>query len=698
MRKLRSGFVCAGTLLAALCAPVYATVNITLIKPSVASPQPIGKNITYTITATDTNPGPVAFQLAVTAPGGAQMIIYDFNTGTNSAGTWTSPSMVWSPALCTNVTQSTGVAALTCQQEEGTYQIQATAKDVKTGETNTKKAGYTINSLVTGGTPVVTATSNPLVALFSAPACAVGSTMRVTFQQQSKATPATATNWVSCLPSKSMNFEVAGMYPSTTYTMFSQTNTGGTITKGPTVTFTTGPIPSSIQLPTFQVNVPPGSQTDTAAPVLLLNPHQFGGGPVFPNLATDLNGKVIWYYAQNPPQNFVLARPLQNGTLLTIQNGPGWNKAIGDKQLLVQVDLAGNTIRQTNTGIIEQQLVAMGAVDGGPCSAITKPAPVGSGCLDDFHHDAIQTLPNGGTAVLACIEKIFPAGTQGDTSGLPVDVVGDMVIFLDSNWQVTGYWDSFDPAGGGNGYPPMPISRAAVRGETCGPGQSGCPPTQLLGTGIAPLAKDWLHCNSIYYWPHDQLGNTGQIILSSRNQDWVFKIDYRNGAGTNNILWRMGLDGDFTFVNSNNDVYPWFSGQHEAGMENNGAGPLTMFDNGNTRTAQPPLGLGAGCGPIDCNSRGMALRVSESTMQVAPALQVDLGVQAFSGGNAQLMPNGSYYFNCATVLVTLSEEDSFALEVLASPAHGKATQVLNVQTTESYRGWQLASLYGPPIT
>ena len=49
---------------------------------------------------------------------------------------------------------------------------------------------------------------------------------------------------------------------------------------------------------------------------------------------------------------------------------------------------------------------------------------------------------------------------------------------------------------------------------------------------------DWLHANTLYYWPRN-----GDILFSSRNQDWVMKIDYNNGVrsgglGTGNILWR----------------------------------------------------------------------------------------------------------------------------------------------------------------
>jgi hypothetical protein len=398
----------------------------------------------------------------------------------------------------------------------------------------------------------------------------------------------------------------------------------------------------------------------------------------------------MWYYMATPTQAIVLTRPLLNGTMLTIQSGPVWNPASQDKQLLRQIDLAGNIIRETNAGIIQQQLVKLGATDGGPCDIFPTPAPVGSACFSSFDHDAIQTLPNGYTAVIIDIEKIFQPGTQGNPSTLPVDVVGDIIAVLDNNWQVVWWFDTFLHAGGA---PELDINRPAVLGETCTPKQQGCPPMFLMGSGIAPEGMDWLHANSLYYWPTDTSGGaSGDIVWSSRSQDWVMKVDYNNGTGTKNILWRMGQGGDFTFNNITNDPWPWFSAQHEASMEKNGAGPMTIFDNGNTRLSPPPVGLGSG------NSRGMALTVDETNMVVTPVLSADLGVVANSGGNSQFLSNGNYYFYAATVLVSLNNTHGYAFEILPTPGMITGTQVLSIQGPEGYRGWQMSSLYSPPIT
>ncbi len=661
-------YVFVSALLGGLSAPAFATLTFLTIKPSRQSPQPIGTAITWIVTATDTNPGPLTFQFSVAPPGGSQAMVVDFNIGTLNSGTWTSLPFAWVP---------TGI--------EGTYKIQVVIKDFKSGESASKTVTYQVNSLVTGSAPVVVPTTNPLVALFSAPSCNTGSSMRVQFQPQSKTTPGTITNWANCHPPNTMTFEIAGMYPSTTYQMFSQTVTLGKIVNGPTITFTTGAVPHNVPIPPLSVLVPPGPQTDTVDGIILHNLIQLGQGTHYPDIATDLSGNLLWYfYSSDVTHTNIITRPLPNGNLLTIQNGPAWNPVTQQQQLLRQIDFAGNVIRETNTGVVQQELLALGATDGGPCSGFTSPPPVGTACLGSFHHDAIQTLPNGYTAVIADVEKIFPPGTQGDTTGLPVDVIGDMILVLDKNWQVVWYFDTFQHA---SGPPQLNINRAAVLGETCVTNQLGCPPVLLVTSGISPKATDWLHANSLYYSPQD-----GNIIWSSRHQDWIMKVAYRNGTGTANILWRMGLNGDFAFNNIYNDPYPWFSHQHDAGIENGGTGVMTIFDNGNTRVAPPPVGLGSG------NSRGMALTVNESGLQVTPVLSSDLGVYSIAMGSAQLLYNGNYFFQPAYVLINLNLVNSYGIEIFPTAGTATGTQVLNLLAPESYRAWQMSSFYAVPTT
>jgi arylsulfate sulfotransferase len=672
-------------LLAAFGTPAYATVAIVSLSPSSPSPELLGTSITWTATATDTGKGPLTFQFNVKPPGGTLTMVKDFNVGTLSSGTWTSQPFVWVPTT-----------------SEGAYEIRVVIKDFGAGESLSKTSKFIVSPLVTGSTPVVTATANLLVALFSAPACPVGSKMRVSFQSQSKSTPATHTGYSSCRKGTSMNFEIAGMYQSTTYDMFSETLTNGTIKKGPQVTFTTGALPGNITFPSFKVEVPPTAAADTADSMLLINTTQLGNQPLYPNLATDLTGRVMWYYLASPTHGATITHPLPNATILTIQYGQSWNTLTQNQQLLRQVDLAGNVIKETNTGVVQQELVALGAVDGGPCNVFGSPAPVGSACLDTFSHDAIQYTigTNQYTALLCDIEKIFPAGTQGDTSGLPVDIRGAMIVVLDSNWQAVWYWDNFDPSGGGDGYPQLPISQVAALNESCGPNQQGCEGIQLLGAGIAPLARDWVHENSLYYWGTDTSGGaSGAFVWSSRNQDLVTKVDYGNGTGTKNILWTMGACSaappSFTFDNIYGDPWPWFSGQHYVSVASNGAGPMTVFDDGNTRVSNPGVSKGCLSGVGSGNSRGMALTVNETSMTVTPVISANLGFYSPANGSAGMLSNANFFYLNAVVLLNINTDVSYSVEVQPDGTEN-GTQVYNIQGPEAYRAWRMPSLYAAP--
>ena len=606
-------------------------------------------------------------------------MVKDFNAGTLSAGTWTSQPFVWATIA-----------------GEGDYNVQVVVKDFVSGESATRTVSYHLNTRISGGVPVVYKTGNPLVALLSAPSCANGSTMRVAFSTGANA--ANFTSWASCTPPTSMNFYVAGMLPSTAYSMYTQTATNGKIIDSATLLFTTGALPSRLPsgfFPSFTVNTPP--ILGDPNPTLL-----WSFTKVIVPVATDLNGNINWYYGNG--SGTLLTRPISGGTLLTIQNGASWDSVNTTQQLLREIDFAGNTVRETNTGAIANQLVAMGVTDAGPCGKIVQPAKVGDACLNDFHHDAIRFIVGGQqhTAFMAHVEKLFPAGTQGNTSGNPVDILSEMVIVLNSSWQVAWYYDAFEQ---------LNIARTAPLNETCSPGSSDCPTNLFLGK----TANDWTHANTVDYVAASTSQNpdAGDFLVSMRNQDQVIRIKYHGGTGScaptapNCIAWSMGPpDGrtpsNFTMINPSNDPWPWFSHQHDVTYVNSGvkmtingitAPLLTIFDNGNTRNSAPPLGLGSNCdpagGPNDCNSRGMALMVNETNMTVTPVLLQDLGVQTTALGSAGWLSNGNYYFQTG-----LPATEGVEITPTGGVSGG---QVLNLGTVDySYRGWQMPNLYNPP--
>ncbi len=77
-------------------------------------------------------------------------------------------------------------------------------------------------------------------------------------------------------------------------------------------------------------------------------------------------------------------------------------------------------------------------------------------------------------------------------------------------------------------------------------------------------------------------------------------------------------------------------------------------------------------------------------MTVTPAILQPLGQASTALGGAELLPNNDYFFQTG-----LPETQAIEL----APTTGVAgTQILNVQASSySYRGWQMLSLYSPPV-
>src|SRR5262249_12842500 len=122
----------------------------------------------------------------------------------------------------------------------------------------------------------------------------------------------------------------------------------------------------------------------------------------------------------------------------------------------------------------------------------------------------------------------------------------------------------------------------------------------------------------------------GNLVLSVRHQDWVIKVDYRNGAGDGHVVWRLGQGGDFA-VNSA-DPNPWFSHQHNAHYLDDHT--LILFDNGNARRASDPT----------AHNRGQVWTLDEASMTATPVLNADLGDYSDRFGSAQRLTNGNYWF------------------------------------------------------
>ncbi len=511
----------------------------------------------------------------------------------------------------------------TASDHEGSYQMELVVWNKQTGESAGAIAGFEFVSRVgADNAPVITPTANPLVYLYSAPACTAGMKMRVRFhlpEALAQSTPAKP-----CRAGVSMNFYIAGMRAQSEYTLHHVIENPKAAGRGPALTVSTPPI--SVAAPTYKVNHSPPARSGSG---ILLQSTLFS-----PPVATDLLGNVLWFY--DGSISFLTA-PLAGGRFLGISELPGVDPS---DQFLREFNLAGTTIKETNAARVSEQLTAMGL---NPITA--------------FHHEA-RLLPDGKYLVLASTERIL---TDAQGPG-PVDVLGDIILVLDADFQVIWAWDGFDH---------LDTHRPAILGETCVT-FAGCAPYTL-----ATNANDWLHGNSVRLTPD------GNLLYSARSQDWVIKINYSNGSGNGDVIWRIGKDGDFQIVS--NDPSPWFSHQHDAALEQTPDGLLlTVFDDGNTRQADDPA----------AHSRGQAYRIDEDRRIATAVLNADLGAYSYALGSAQLLPNGNYHFDVGWITNDPLGGRNTSRAVEVDPA-GNVVYSIQMSIPE-YRSFRMRDLYTAP--
>ncbi len=93
-------------------------------------------------------------------------------------------------------------------------------------------------------------------------------------------------------------------------------------------------------------------------------------------------------------------------------------------------------------------------------------------------------------------------GTTGTTS-----VIGDALVDVDQNFNPDWAWNTFDH---------LDINRRPMN------------------------FPDWTHSNGMLYSSDDH-----NLLLSMRHQNWVIKINFLDGKGSGDVMWRLGEGGDF---------------------------------------------------------------------------------------------------------------------------------------------------------
>jgi arylsulfate sulfotransferase len=431
--------------------------------------------------------------------------------------------------------------------------------------------------------------------------------------------------------------EVAGMKANSTYHMRAHVEyDDGTSQTDVDHTFTTGSLPSGI-IPATTVTATPGL---TPAPgvelvdILPSTEESFA-------YATDLEGNVIWYYA--PPESQVSGSSLYPVKLLP--NGhymcfiaPASQSPLtqpvtpSTPDLLREFDLSGNTIRQLNMTDLNARLAAANF-------HIT---------LQVFTHDFV-VLPNG--HILVIVNSIRTFNNLVGING-PINVIGDAVVDLDENFNPVWVWDEFDH---------FDVNRH-------------------------PMSfPDWTHSNALAYSQDD-----GNFLISIRHQNWIAKVDYRDGAGTGNVIWKLGEAGDFK-LDGGVDPTDWFYAQHDVNFVSSnttGSFKIAIMDNGDDRIFPSGLTCGTAGAPA-CYSTIPIMLIDENAMTASFLFHQLLPPNLYSSfaGNTRVEPNNNIEYNLAGV-----GTNAYTFEVTPTSTPQTVWQ-MQITGSNTYRAFRMPSLY-----
>jgi len=442
------------------------------------------------------------------------------------------------------------------------------------------------------------------------------------------------TTWTQSTPSGGgpVSIYVAGMRANTLYHMQAviQFSAGATVDDADH-TFTTGAFPAT-ELPAITASTTAGMTPQSG--VELLNLLSLTQSPKVDVAVTDLAGNILWGYGANLAAGFGPgpAKLMPDGNFLInfAQGQPD-----GVNSVVEEVDLGGNVIWSMTAAQLNEALAKA------TCS----------GCnitVIGAHHDA-AVLPNGHIILIAALQQTI-SGLTGYSSPQTVD--GDVLIDLDQNHNPVWVWNEFDHLDP-NRHP------------------AGLP--------------DWTHTNSVVYSPDD-----GDLIVSSRHQSWVFKVDYHDGTGSGKILWKLGYQGDFT-LQGGTTPQDWQFGQHDANVastNSSGVFQMTMFDNGYLRVMDSNGDMCGAAGQPACYSRIPIFQIDE-TAKTATLEWVDNLSPFFSiwGGNSRLLPNGDMEFDeCA-------DGSNSAIYEVTKTTPPQTVWQMQVTGQNAYRGYRMPSLY-----
>lgn len=484
---------------------------------------------------------------------------------------------------------------------------------------------------------VVTRTENPQVALYTMTLPFPGR-MRVSFGTTDSYGRST---WFQSTDTAGgqVKIYVAGMLEKTTYHMRASLEFGKRVVGyDQDHTFTTG-APTNPDPLKLEVSATAG-MTPQPGLELVNSPNAV--------VVTDLAGNPLWTYVNPQPvaQSVIEGtRLIANGNVVLTfaapeQAGTTTPTAEGAIREIREVTLGGATVKEISIDDLNAELSTASCAE---CKVR----------LMSFH-DEVTPLPNGHWLVLASSPTdLSPTTTPTLTNGKPQPVLGDVIVDLDEDLRPVWAWNEFnhlDPNRQPMGFP------------------------------------GWTHMNAVVYSPDD-----GNILVSVGHQNWVLKVNYADGNGNGDILWRLGEGGDFMLLGGT-DPTDWNYAQKTlsfASKKTAGVFSLAMMDGGDGRI----LPEGVTCGTASaasCHSAGVRVFQIDENAKTATLTfheKLDPALHGRRGGNAEQLANGDIeYAGCGM------NQGSVVREVTQAGNPATVWQ-MNVTNADLYRAFRIPSFY-----
>jgi len=331
--------------------------------------------------------------------------------------------------------------------------------------------------------------------------------------------------------------------------------------------------------------------------------------------------------------NVIWYYPIQPNAAFPMKLLTNGHMLVGNDNIAQEIDLAGNILSQVGLADIQQGLTAAG---------LSFPP------LSTLHHDFLK-LSNGHLILLVNYNQTFT-----DQPGIST-VLGDAVVDWDPQKGVVWTWSTFDH---------IPLTHAP------------------FGTA------DWTHANALAYSADD-----GNLLLSMRNQNWIIKINYQDGAGDGRILWHLGPDGDFTLPSGQAPI-EWNYAQHNPSIvssNSSGTFSLMFFNNGNNRQLDADNDDCGTTGFMSCYSSVPTLELNEFANSARVLEETNLS-PAFSicCGNAERLSNGNLEYDVA---MDVNTPNVSYIQEVTPELNPQLVWQMDITGQLAYRGFRIPSLY-----